>query len=252
MAPRGKCAWSIYVLLRAGADLWMGPIRAEQSPVESEYVSPSPPRQERSRRTLARVVDAATELFGERGEVGFTLPEVATRAQVSVGTLYRRFATKEDLLVAVFDRLREEERGVRAAEWSTIDWASMPIRDMTDRLVADLSRIWREQESFMRAVLLRHLTHDEGDHAFSHGIETMHASMGRFTAVIRECGRPVCHPDPEPACHFAYRMIIGMSARRTALAIETQTPRPVGWDELIDQISDAVARYLFGPGYEVL
>src|ERR1700742_1406485 len=52
---------------------------------------------ERNRR---RLVDAAAELFGERGlDVG--VAEIAQRAGVGRGTLFRNFPSKEDLFAAV-------------------------------------------------------------------------------------------------------------------------------------------------------
>jgi AcrR family transcriptional regulator len=61
-------------------------------------------RAERSdvRRNLERVLRAAQELFAERGpEV--TMGEVAARAGVGVGTIYRRFPSKDLLFAAVSD-----------------------------------------------------------------------------------------------------------------------------------------------------
>jgi AcrR family transcriptional regulator len=53
-----------------------------------------------AQRNLERVLEAARELFAERGgEV--TMEEVARRAGVGVGTVYRRFANKEQLFAAV-------------------------------------------------------------------------------------------------------------------------------------------------------
>jgi AcrR family transcriptional regulator len=53
-------------------------------------------------RNRQRVLDAARELFAEKG-LEATLNDVAHHAGVGVGTVYRRFATKEDLLDAVFE-----------------------------------------------------------------------------------------------------------------------------------------------------
>jgi AcrR family transcriptional regulator len=53
-------------------------------------------------RNRQRVIEAARELFAERG-VEATLNDVAHHAGVGVGTVYRRFATKEELLDAVFE-----------------------------------------------------------------------------------------------------------------------------------------------------
>jgi AcrR family transcriptional regulator len=47
-----------------------------------------------------RIVAAATEVFGERG-MDAPLDEIATRADVGAGTLYRHFATRDDLIDAV-------------------------------------------------------------------------------------------------------------------------------------------------------
>lgn len=52
------------------------------------------------RRNLERVLEAAHALFAERG-ASVTMEEVARRAGVGVGTLYRRFPSKELLYLAV-------------------------------------------------------------------------------------------------------------------------------------------------------
>lgn len=53
-------------------------------------------------RNRQRVIDAARELFAMRG-IEATLNEVAHHAGLGVGTVYRRFRTKEELLEAVFE-----------------------------------------------------------------------------------------------------------------------------------------------------
>lgn len=53
-------------------------------------------------RNRQRVLTAARELFAEKG-LEATLNDVARHANVGVGTVYRRFATKEELLDAVFE-----------------------------------------------------------------------------------------------------------------------------------------------------
>lgn len=51
-------------------------------------------------RNLERVLRAANELFAERGG-NVTMEEVARRAGVGIGTVYRRFPSKEHLFAAV-------------------------------------------------------------------------------------------------------------------------------------------------------
>lgn len=53
-----------------------------------------------AQRNLERVLLAAHELFAERG-TDVTMEEVAQRAGVGIGTIYRRFANKDDLFAHV-------------------------------------------------------------------------------------------------------------------------------------------------------
>jgi AcrR family transcriptional regulator len=56
-------------------------------------------------RNRQRILEAATEVFNERG-LEVSLDEIARHAGVGVGTVYRRFRTKEELVEALFmDRL---------------------------------------------------------------------------------------------------------------------------------------------------
>ena len=62
------------------------------------------PSQERSRRTVERILDAATRIFHEQGYAGATTNDVADEAGVSVGSLYQYFPNKDALLVALTRR----------------------------------------------------------------------------------------------------------------------------------------------------
>ncbi|HJQ45086.1 MAG TPA: TetR family transcriptional regulator [Amycolatopsis sp.] len=63
---------------------------------------PAPLRRD-ARRNLELVVSAADRVFAAQG-LGATLEDVAAAAGVGVGTVYRRFASKEALIQAVADR----------------------------------------------------------------------------------------------------------------------------------------------------
>jgi AcrR family transcriptional regulator len=62
------------------------------------------PKQRRSREVFERIVDTALALLAERGLDTFTITAVSARAVVSVGTIYRSFGSKEQLLHYVHDR----------------------------------------------------------------------------------------------------------------------------------------------------
>ncbi len=62
-------------------------------------------------RNRRRVLAAAEELFAERGVAGVTMDDVAARAGVGKGTLYRRFGDRGRLAAALLD---ERERELQA------------------------------------------------------------------------------------------------------------------------------------------
>ncbi|MCX4779835.1 TetR/AcrR family transcriptional regulator [Streptomyces sp. NBC_01264] len=79
------------------------------------------PQQARSAATLARVLRAAEEIASDSGLEEMTIAGVAQRAGVAVGTIYRRFEDKEQLISALTERMleRREEyvaERLRAAE----------------------------------------------------------------------------------------------------------------------------------------
>jgi AcrR family transcriptional regulator len=70
-------------------------------------------------RNRARILAAADEVFAEQGAAAST-EEVARRAGVAVGTVFRHFPTKQDLLVAIMkallERLREQAAALAGAD----------------------------------------------------------------------------------------------------------------------------------------
>jgi AcrR family transcriptional regulator len=82
-------------------------------------------RRSHARRNHELLVAAAREVFAERG-VDASLEEIARRAGVGVGTLYRHFSTRDALVEAVFERRIGEFAAVaeRAAE-ETDAWAAL-------------------------------------------------------------------------------------------------------------------------------
>jgi AcrR family transcriptional regulator len=66
-----------------------------------EQVLPAPPKRADARRNYDKVIAAAREAFAERG-TSTSLEEIARRAEVGIGTLYRNFPNRQALLEAVY------------------------------------------------------------------------------------------------------------------------------------------------------
>jgi AcrR family transcriptional regulator len=77
------------------------------------------PGRPRSEQAEQAIIDAALELFAERGVEGVCVEAVAARAGVGKATIYRRWPGKEDLLMAALGSLRAplpEPRGESARD----------------------------------------------------------------------------------------------------------------------------------------
>lgn len=73
------------------------------------------PRQERSRATVAAIVEAAARVLETRGYERMTTNHVARAAGVSVGSLYQYFSNKDELVRALLERHLREAAELRPA-----------------------------------------------------------------------------------------------------------------------------------------
>lgn len=82
-------------------------------------------RQDRAERTRNAILDAAAEVFEERGFSGASLSEILARAGVTKGALYFHFASKEELAHAII----EEQWNIDAPH---VETASSPMQGVID------------------------------------------------------------------------------------------------------------------------
>jgi AcrR family transcriptional regulator len=72
----------------------------------SERAIARPPHRPAQGDKREQIVNAALELFVERGFYGTAVPEIADRAGVGAGTIYRYFESKEALVNAIYRELK--------------------------------------------------------------------------------------------------------------------------------------------------
>jgi AcrR family transcriptional regulator len=93
---------------------------------------PKRPKRADARRNYERVLAAAREAFAEGGE-STSLEEIARRAGVGIGTLYRHFPNRQALLEALYVS-EVEEIGRSAAQLDDTDpWRA--LNDWLERLI---------------------------------------------------------------------------------------------------------------------
>ncbi|HEV2782002.1 MAG TPA: TetR/AcrR family transcriptional regulator [Actinophytocola sp.] len=66
------------------------------------------PKQVRGEQTITRLLDAALEVYRERGPEGFSVQAVTAASGVSLGSLYHHFGGFDDLAAALYGRCMTE------------------------------------------------------------------------------------------------------------------------------------------------
>ncbi len=120
-------------------------------------------------RNRERILEAAGEVFAERG-LDATLDDVAQKAGLGVGTVYRRFPSKEDLVEALFEKAVHEvvalaeEAEAKENSWDGLVWflegaTEMQAKDLGLRDVILHGGSGRDRVSLARRKIVPPVTH---------------------------------------------------------------------------------------------
>ena len=117
-----------------------GPHPASWAGCPQDCADAARPLRRDAERNRQRILKAASEVFTEQG-LEVSLDEVARQAGVGVGTVYRRFRTKEELVAALFEERIDAIAAVaeRAAE-EPDPWTALVsfMEQMAEMLAGDL------------------------------------------------------------------------------------------------------------------
>lgn len=126
---------------------------------------PRAPLQKRSEATLARILDAARALLAVQDIDDITVEDIARQAGVSVGSLYTRFRSKDELLTHLLDvtqRTQAEQLSEVLAEHL---WQGVDLPKRLAWLVEQLQSSARAQPGLIRAVFGRLLSRSAAQNA---------------------------------------------------------------------------------------
>jgi AcrR family transcriptional regulator len=162
------------------------------------------PRQDRSKDMVEAIVQAGLLVLREEGPEQLTTKRIAERAGVAVGSLYRYFADKDDVLEAVFRRKHEEF-------W---DQASLAVPKLAvlplERAVALIVDAGIERH---RALYEIHPTFYR-DHSVRYTLSTFHPNgpdrATKWVAMILDCHRDELAMASERAAFLLTRVLGGV------------------------------------------
>lgn len=134
-------------------------------------------RRERERmRHRQEILDAAGALLEERGPEGLTMDEVARRSEFAVGSIYRHFKSKDELVDAVI----QNHLGPFFDEVQRLSSAEGSFEELFDAFLAAYARTVQDTRPVWRALLLLRGEASDGLHAVMPALESM---IGYFDAL---------------------------------------------------------------------
>ena len=195
-----------------------------------------PPQQERSTRFLMRVLEAAEGILRRDGSEGLTMPAVARKAGVSVGGIYRRFQTKQDLLRAIKDRhLARSETAMAEA----MDAGHHSLEAVVRAFLTTLIRDSAPGSESLFGVFMEAQAEDAVMKARGQASEARHrASFAQALAPFRD---RIPHADPDAAIDMAFLMAVSVLMRRVK---DKGLSQPIGWSDLRRELARAMIAYL--------
>ena len=202
--------------------------RSQQKPAQQRRS----PRQARSRATVSFVLDAAAQVFGERGYAA-TTNEIAARAGVSIGTLYQYFADKDALLVALAERHLEQAQAQLRATLE--DAPAEP-----DRLVRHVieAAVQLNRPSALHAVLYQAAPRPPGLVAV---LETVRDDLATAIAALLTAGGL----DPLVANRRGHALVVAVDAaiHEHVLAADTPADEQARIDDVVTLTLATLAAY---------
>jgi len=175
------------------------------------------PKQNRSRQSFDRVLEAATALVAEGGYRALTLAEVSRRSRVSIGSIYCRVKSKEDLFRAVHARALAIIEADFAAIATRIRRRRLPLKELVPLLVRELALHLQRHARLLASFIERG------------GLDPEVAALGRrshaqtaldFRLLLLDRHAEFVHPDPEHAAATCFHVVYGTVARYLGFGIQ--------------------------------
>ncbi|MDO8308888.1 MAG: TetR/AcrR family transcriptional regulator [Actinomycetota bacterium] len=105
----------------------------------------------KGRRTRAKILDAAKEVFSEYGYTAARMGDISSAADLSLGALYRYFTDKDELFAELFEDLHSQF--LAATRPAQAPKTSDELRQSLRRANELYFTLYSEERDFMRAVV---------------------------------------------------------------------------------------------------
>jgi AcrR family transcriptional regulator len=201
----------------------------------------SAPKQRRSRETLDRVLEAATELLQELGYDEMRVAEVAERANIGTASIYARVGSKHGLLLAVQARMVEQLDAEAIELLGPLRAFDGTFDALVLAAVSVVGELFQRHATLLRVFMVRA---DIDPTVTAHGSDSTLRLSDGFEQVLLARRGQISHPHPETAVDVCFRMVYDTLARRVMRGPRFESRRDLPWDQLVAELAVASAAYL--------
>jgi AcrR family transcriptional regulator len=212
----------------------------DESPLEIANVGRKP-QQGRSKASLERLLAAARELMLERGSEEFTLLEVSERGRVSIGSIYLRFASKDNLIRAVIAGSLSVLAEVEERLLATLATNCADLATFVPAYVEGYAEVLREHAPLLRLTMERA--------AFdplvsAPGKEHALRAERRFTEALLAHAGEFGGSDHATRAQTVYHIVFATLARQLSLGSSGEAVHDYDWDLLKREMGRMCLAYL--------
>lgn len=200
-----------------------------------------PPQQQRSRASFERVLAAGSAVLEERGYDGFTLADVSKRAKVSIGSIYARVKSKDDLFYVIQDRFMTDAETLPGFVANPDGYADLDTRSLIRRCVQDVGEQFQSNSRLLRVFMHRGIVDPVVAERSSRSVFTFAHAFETLLLTRRD---EIRHADPELAVDVAFRTAWGTLARQIMYGPTFESERSIDWDTLVDELGNVCVGYL--------
>jgi AcrR family transcriptional regulator len=194
------------------------------------------PRQDRSRQTMDRVLEALEGLLDEKPFDRITMIELAERSGTGTSSIYARFKDKRSLILGVHGRLAEQVYPCLEKLLEPERAKTRPLRRTVHITLSAILKFYREHGQMVRAALLV-----DAPYVYERQVRVYCYAADKFSALLVDrLPRSVDRKAIDLAADFTVRLVTSVVHQLLLFKDFRLGRKPCSDRLLVEQLTDAI------------
>ncbi len=186
-------------------------------------------QQARTRAAWQRILDAGLQILEQEGYDGLTIASLCDRAGVTPPTIYARAASKDALMLAIYEHAMQQIQRSDTLDPEDARWQQLPADLVVAEAVAAVFHIWLRNARLLRAVVTRAGKDPE---TFRRGSENSIDLSRRFRAILVSRPDVIGGRDAEARADACFRVVYAALVQRVMFGTGFESDLPLADAEL--------------------